>query len=82
MFERKVFREQMYCIEESTCDIVGVFGARGLCAPLLRPDDTSSETKLPASPVVQAGPGPSPVVPGPSTSRLVHRLMRTSNTVF
>jgi len=25
MFEPKVFRKQMYCIEESTCDIVGTF---------------------------------------------------------
>jgi len=25
MFEPKVFQKQMYCIEESTCDIVGTF---------------------------------------------------------
>jgi len=25
MFELEVFRKQMYCIEESTCDIVGTF---------------------------------------------------------
>jgi len=25
MFETEVFRKQMYCIEESTCDIVGTF---------------------------------------------------------
>jgi len=25
MFEPEVFREHMYCIEESTCDIVGPF---------------------------------------------------------
>ena len=25
MFEPKVFRKQMYCVEESTCDIVGTF---------------------------------------------------------
>jgi len=25
MFEPEVFRKQMYCIEESTCDIVGMF---------------------------------------------------------
>jgi len=25
MFEREVFRKQMYCIEKSTCDIVGTF---------------------------------------------------------
>ena len=36
MFELEVLRKQMYCIEESTCDIVGTFrrplqsfGARG-----------------------------------------------------
>jgi len=40
MFEPKVFREQTYCIEESTCDIVGLFGApqwfgaRGIVPPL------------------------------------------------
>jgi len=27
MFEREVFRKQMYCIEESICDTVGIFGA-------------------------------------------------------
>jgi len=25
MIESEVFRKQMYCIEESTCDIVGTF---------------------------------------------------------
>jgi len=25
MFEPEVFRKQMYCVEESTCDIVGTF---------------------------------------------------------
>jgi len=25
IFEPEVFRKQMYCIEESTCDIVGTF---------------------------------------------------------
>jgi len=25
MFEPEVFRKQMYCFEESTCDIVGTF---------------------------------------------------------
>jgi len=25
MFEPELFRKQMYCIEESTCDIVGTF---------------------------------------------------------
>jgi len=47
MFEPEVFRKQMYCIEESTCDTVGTFwrpsqsfGARGIvprCPPSLRP---------------------------------------------
>jgi len=46
MFEPEVFRKQMQCIEESTCDNVGTFrrlpqwfGARGLCpscSPSLR----------------------------------------------
>jgi len=41
MLEPEVFRKQMYCIEESTCDIVGNFrrplqwfGARGIVNPL------------------------------------------------
>jgi len=25
MFETEVFRKQVYCIEESTCDIIGTF---------------------------------------------------------
>jgi len=25
MFEPEIFRKQMYCIDESTCDIVGTF---------------------------------------------------------
>jgi len=25
MFENEAFREQTYCIEESTCDIIGTF---------------------------------------------------------
>ena len=40
MFEPEVFRKQMYCIEERTCDIVGTFSAPsalirrpGSCAP-------------------------------------------------
>jgi len=50
MFEPKVFRKQMYCIEESTCDIVGPFrrphvnsappcwfSARGIVPPLIKP---------------------------------------------
>jgi len=34
MFEPEVFRKQMYCIEESTYDIVGSFRRPGDCAPL------------------------------------------------
>jgi len=34
MFEPKVSRKQIYCIEESTCDIVGNFRSPGHCAPL------------------------------------------------
>jgi len=26
MFEPEVFREQMYCVEETTCDMLGLFG--------------------------------------------------------
>jgi len=49
MFEPEVFQKQMYCVEESTCDIVGPFrrpssdlaplywlGARGISPPSLR----------------------------------------------
>jgi len=42
MFEPEVFRKQMYCVEESTCDIVGPFrrptqsfGAREIVPPLV-----------------------------------------------
>jgi len=50
MFEPDVFRKQMYCIEESICDIVGTFRRStqsfgvpivirrpGNCAPLVTP---------------------------------------------
>jgi len=37
MFEPEVFRKQMYCIEESTCDIVGPFRRPGNCASLITP---------------------------------------------
>jgi len=44
MFEPEIFRKQMYCIEESICDVVGTlwrliglygapFGARGIVPP-------------------------------------------------
>jgi len=43
VFEPEVFRKQLYCIEESTCDIDGTFkrpsqsfGARGI-VPLVAP---------------------------------------------
>jgi len=42
IFEREVFLKQIYCIEESTCDIVGTFRApgviraRGIVLPLPR----------------------------------------------
>ena len=35
MFEPKVFRQQMCCSEESTCDIVGIFRHPGNFAPLV-----------------------------------------------
>jgi len=31
MFEPEVFRNQIYCVEESTCDIVGTFRLPGYC---------------------------------------------------
>jgi len=34
MFEPKVFREQMYCVEECTCDTVGTFLHQGHCDPI------------------------------------------------
>jgi len=39
MFDCKVFREQIYCYEEGTCDIVETFSARALCpsCPLITP---------------------------------------------
>ena len=30
IFKPKVFREQVHCIEESTCETVGSFGALGI----------------------------------------------------
>ena len=42
MFEAEVFWKQMYCIEESTCDIVGTF----------RPRDSSPRVLCPPSPLV------------------------------
>jgi len=43
MFAPEVFRKQMHCIDESTCDTVGLFGAARShsgpvsCAPLALP---------------------------------------------
>jgi len=44
MFEPEVFRKQIYCIKENTCDIFGTFrcspqsiGPRGIVPPSLRP---------------------------------------------
>jgi len=44
LLETEVFRKQTYCVEESTCVIVGTFlrppqsfGARGIVPPSLRP---------------------------------------------
>jgi len=34
MFEPEVFRKQLYCIEQSTCDIVRTFHSPGNCSPL------------------------------------------------
>jgi len=34
MFEPEIFRKQIHCIEESTCDIFGTFRRPGNCAPL------------------------------------------------
>jgi len=43
VFQPEVFRKHMYCIEESTCNILGAFGAPcidsapGNCSPLTPP---------------------------------------------
>ena len=36
MFETELFRKQMFCIEESTCDVVGTFRRPGNRAPLVQ----------------------------------------------
>jgi len=33
MFELEIFRKQMHCVEESTCDIFGIFRRPGNCVP-------------------------------------------------
>jgi len=38
VFEPELFRKQMYCIEESACDIFGRFGARGIALARYPPD--------------------------------------------
>jgi len=35
MFEPELFRKQIYCIEESACDIFGTFWRSGNCTPPL-----------------------------------------------
>jgi len=37
MFETEVFQNHMYCIEDSTCDIVGTFRSppQSFCAPIV-----------------------------------------------
>jgi len=45
MFEPEVFRKQIYCIEESTCDIDGTFARP-------RSDSAPGELCLPCSPSV------------------------------
>jgi len=56
MFEREVFRKQMYSIEESTCDIGGRFGApRSHSAPrsdLAPPQGFSTGELCPSCPLV------------------------------
>jgi len=37
MFEPELLRKQIHCIEESTCDIFGIFRRLGNCAPLVTP---------------------------------------------
>ena len=37
MFEPEVFRKQMYCIDESTCDIAWNFWLPEICSPLVMP---------------------------------------------
>jgi len=34
MLDLEVFRKQMCCIEGSTCDVVGIFGAQEIAAHL------------------------------------------------
>jgi len=55
MFELEVFRKQMYCIKESTCDNVGTFrhprsdlASGKLCplAPLVSPLEATSNNHL------------------------------------
>jgi len=47
IFEPEVFQKQMYCIKESTCDIVGTFRRPGNCAFLrYSPDSKAHENVL------------------------------------
>ena len=47
MFEPEVFRKQMHCIEESACNIVGIFRRPGNCASSLSPLVTPLPTPTP-----------------------------------
>jgi len=45
MFEAELFRKQIYCIEESSCDIVGTFRRPGNFTPLVMPLMSRSSRK-------------------------------------
>jgi len=50
MFEPEVYRKLMYCIEEITCDVFGIFGAPAL---IQRPHSDTGEGELcPLAPIV------------------------------
>jgi len=52
MFEFEVFRKQMYCIEENTCDIVWTFWRpRSDSAPVVirRPGNSAPSRYVPAT---------------------------------
>ena len=79
MFEPEFFRKQMYCIEESTCDIAGTFprprsdSVPGACVPLapsLRPCNCGDKYFL----TLEQSRGESIV---PSFSQIPHRTCET-----
>jgi len=37
IFKPKIFREKMHCVEESTCETIGSFGALGIVPPRYAP---------------------------------------------